>query len=1603
MRNICTVLRPIYISVIAQLFFMTAWINHVDASHVMGADITYECISGDTYRIQLKVYRNCGGATLADKLPLAFSSQSCGAPMQIDSALRTQILDVSPLCASQQQLSNCINPNFPFPGVEEHTYELLITFPQQCTDWVVGWSLCCRDPSVTNSIIPSFSSTRIYIEAGINNTIQNCNTSPNFISKPVTYICDGQPVQFNSGATEPDGDSLVFELTDPLDGNYVSAPTNVPYVSGFNINYPVATSPVNQFQFNQSSGQFNFVPNGLQKGIVAVRVNEYRDGQLIGYTMRDMQWVVIPCLNQSPIIQPPSNISGGVFNNNTFSVCAGDALSFDLTGLDLDPGDSLFVSNNVNVAIPGAAVGPVGASINPLTYTFNWPTTLADTGTYFISFTYEDNGCPTTGRSSVGFNVIVSEGTILPPTDIFYCPSITTSINLQASTPNTGGSYTWSPTDSLSNPNIANPVLSLPPSGIADLVVVYSQPGTCDVIEPFHIEPEATVNLSPDTVRICSGDSAQLNASFSVSGPPVNNIDLQWNPPQGLSSTVSPTPSASPGVTTLYTVTITAPTLNCSYEADVLVIVEDAPQIDPIADALICAGDSVQLTATGNFLSGATLSWSPTLGLSDPTILNPMASPGSTTTYTLTATNQCGSDTESNQVTVNQPLNVVIAADDISCAGGNDGSVTASTIGGSTNPTYTWTPGLGAGPSFNNLTAGTYVVTAVDNAGCTDTDSVTLVEPSPLSLAINNVTNISCSGLDEGIIEVLAQGGTAPYEYSLNNASFVSSGNFITLFAGTYNITVRDANNCLFDSGPITLTEPANGVQANLLSSTDASCGLRGQMTVSGSGGLGPLAYSIDGGINFQPTGSFMNLDPGFYTVIVQDQNGCFATVSDTIREIDPPIAVIDSLKDVSCYGFSDGVVRITVNLGSPPYLLALDGVATPDTFFNNLSAGYHFFQVEDGQSCKYGLVFFIDEPDSLYGQVVNQTEPSCVGSTDGELSVSGVGGIGPYIYQINNGGLQDSIFAPLGAGTYNFTVIDANDCVANFPGTLNDPDPLEVQSTEIDIACAGEQNGSISLTATGGTPDYEFRFENSGFVDDTLFFGLGAGTYDIFVRDANGCIDSAEAIVVEPLPLNVSVTGTTLVSCNGGSDGTISLVANGGTEPYEFSTDLINFTSSLTVDSLAAGTYTVYARDLRGCLAEVTATVGEPDALFGTVDWRDISCFGADDGGGTVNMTGGTSPYFYEWSNGETGASVNNLPPGNPVVFVRDVNGCEVAFSGDLIEPDSLYIDSTQVIDASCFGFSDGFLYASPAGGNAPYTFIWSNGAVDSIQNNVAADDYIVTLIDSSGCDVQDTLTVNEPPEIVIDIIDQMDASCGLDNGEVTVRADGGAGGFDYIWSTGDTGPTATGLLGGPTAPFYQVFATDSTGCSNSLEVQLGVGEAPIADFETEFSPVDSILFPRDGVQFNNLSQFATDYLWLFGDGASSDEENPRHVFPEPGEYIVTLIAYDPAFQCPDTISKRIIFYPPGNIWVPTGFTPNNDQINDEFYAVGVGVLSMKIDIFDRWGRHLRTLNSLEETWDGKNQLGNPVQEGVYVWKLEAILNDQVRVDRVGTVTLVR
>ena len=274
----------ILILLISCIFFIRT--EHVNASHLIGGQIAYECLGNNQYRVNLTLYRDCSGIAMETSQYLSINSASCGL------SLSNVVLSLDTFFEiSNCPLSSTCNGGTS-PGTEQYVYSAIIALPQTCTDWVLSWSNCCRNTAITN-LATSVGAGNVYLEAGINSSL--CNDSPIFTTERLNYFCAGQCYEHNAGAYDPEGDSLLFALTCPQGGVGLCI-SNVP---GLSPTQPLFTSPSNSFNFDSNTGQMSFCPIAGQTQIAATVITVYQilNGDTIGYVQRDIQLTVINSVN----------------------------------------------------------------------------------------------------------------------------------------------------------------------------------------------------------------------------------------------------------------------------------------------------------------------------------------------------------------------------------------------------------------------------------------------------------------------------------------------------------------------------------------------------------------------------------------------------------------------------------------------------------------------------------------------------------------------------------------------------------------------------------------------------------------------------------------------------------------------------------------------------------------------------------------------------------------------------------------------------------------------------------------------------------------------------------------------------------------------------------------------------------------------------------------------------------------------------------------------------------------------------------------------------------------------------------------------------------
>jgi gliding motility-associated-like protein len=454
----------------------------------------------------------------------------------------------------------------------------------------------------------------------------------------------------------------------------------------------------------------------------------------------------------------------------------------------------------------------------------------------------------------------------------------------------------------------------------------------------------------------------------------------------------------------------------------------------------------------------------------------------------------------------------------VACFGGTNGTATAIPAGGSGVYAYSWnTVPVQTTITATGLTAGTYIVTITDGNNCTATGSVTITEPTTtLSGSIVSQTNVSIPGGNDGSVVVSGSGGTPPYQYKLGSGVYQTAGTFSSLSAVSYTVTVQDNNLCTFNV-IVNITEPAATLSGSVASQTNVACfgTSTGSVIVNGAGGVPPYEYTLNGG-TYQVSDTFGSLAAGTYTITIRDAVSSTFNVSVTITQSASSVGgTITSQTNVLCFGINTGSVTVAGSGGIPPYQYKLGGGSYQASgIFSTLAAGSYSVTVQDANLCTFDVSVTVTQPPTgLSGSIASQTNVSCSLSTDGSLTITGSGGILPYMYSLNVGTFQVSgIFNNLAGGNYAITVQDANLCTAAVTATIIEPEAISIDSTKVNASCPGVPDGSIALTITGGTQPYNVIWSDGILTQNRQ--DITGGTYSVVVTDKNGCAASLDIVV---------------------------------------------------------------------------------------------------------------------------------------------------------------------------------------------------------------------------------------------------------------------------------------------------------------------------------------------------------------------------------------------------------------------------------------------------------------------------------------------------------
>ncbi|MDP6908876.1 MAG: SprB repeat-containing protein, partial [Flavobacteriales bacterium] len=576
----------------------------------------------------------------------------------------------------------------------------------------------------------------------------------------------------------------------------------------------------------------------------------------------------------------------------------------------------------------------------------------------------------------------------------------------------------------------------------------------------------------------------------------------------------------------------------------------------------------------------------------------------------------------------------------------------------------------------------------------------------------------------DGSIDVSVTGGSGDFSYQWTHGP--TTEDLSGLATGTYYVIVTDnVMGCVSIGG----FNVQSGNEVSVSSSvTEPACGLiNGAIDLTVSGGTGPYTFSWSTGAS---TEDISGVGPGVYSVNITDDNGCPFDTTFTLSNQSAP-TVTATVTDPNCPGGNDGSIALVVSGGTGPFTYAWSNGGTTATITGLWAATYTVTVTDQTTGCTVNESYALVSPPGFNGFVDLQNE-TCAGAMDGFIDLTITGGTAPYSYLWNPGSITTEDLTNIGAGTYTLVFTDANGCSFNGAFSITASPAINITETHQDVSCNGENDGSIDVSVSGGTPTFTYFWEPGGEVTQDLG-GLGPGTYEVFVTDAAGCSDSLEVDILEPdvLVLNASSTDA---SCNGVCDGTAGVTPTGGTAPYTY-TWTPNVSTGATASSLCAGNYSVIVSDVNGCSDTASFTIDDNQIQM-VFTSTDISCNGTCDGSATASVTGNNPPFTYDWQpSGGNDTAATNLCAGNYTLTVTDATGCEIVQPFTITEPDPIEI-SMAVTDVTCEGGSDGAIDLTVIGGVGPYTYQWfPMGQTTEDISNLPAGDYSILVTDANGC----------------------------------------------------------------------------------------------------------------------------------------------------------------------------------------------------------------------------------------------------------------------------
>ena len=1068
-------------------------------------------------------------------------------------------------------------------------------------------------------------------------------------------------------------------------------------------------------------------------------------------------------------------------------------------------------------------------------------------GDYDLIVTDNNNGCTALTTVVVVANTSAPTASIAPAANI-TCTNGTVNLDGSASSGGSNLSYEWFNASGNSIGNGTN--INVSEGGDYSLVVTNNENGCSD-----SQTETVTVEAAPPVVNAGSGGTLDCNNTnvnlVGTGSAPSGNVSYEWFDANGNSLGTSAEVSVSSAGTYNFVVTDTGN--GCSSSENAIVDENYAAPTSNAGNAaqLDCNNTVVTLDGSGSS-SGAEFTYNWTDGSGNNIGSGTTVSVSTSGTYNLIVTNTSNGCESTSAVSVTENTSIPTASAEsngnLNCA---VGTVTLNSNGSSTGD-YAWFDAtgvnIGNGATVDVSNAGDYNLVVTDgNNGCTSSTSISVTSNTTApSVSIAPAGSLDCVVSNVTLDGTASSSGTnISYQWLDGNGNQIGTEATINVSAGgDYSLVVTDTNNGCFASAIETVTVEASlpSISASadgMLTCNNANVNLNG----SGSSNTGNVSFEwFDAaGISLGTSANINVSIAGSYSFVVTDTgNGCAATSN---------VVVVED------------ITAPTVNVGNAAQLDCNNTVVTLDA--SGSSSGSEFaYQWQDGTGANIGTGTTVDVSIAgTYSLMITNTSTGCEASSAVQVDLnieapSAAASSNTSVLDCSTTSVTldasssstgtnisyewtDASGNPIGSGItvevsnpgqYNLMVVNHDNGCSSNSNIVIEQDVESPQVTANVLNALDCTNTSTVLdgfgSATGTQYSYQWQNANGAILGTELTVEVStAGMYTLYVLNSNnGCFNSAsvEVIALAQIPVaNAGVSG--VLNCN-----TTSLILDAGASStgndfvYEWTTvtgEIVEGGTTLNPTVTASGEYNLLVTNSsNGCTATSSVTVTQNlDVSVELENVTSINCFGEINGAASVAVSGGTGTYSYQWSNGATEASIDQVPAGTYEVVVTDTENCSSTFSVTIQQPDVLAVNASSTNESSFQG-NNGTVTATPSGGNGTYTYLWSNGSTEQSQDGLAPGDYSVMITDENGCTKEQTVTVTEFICSISSDVSSVNVSCnGADDGQATAFLTVGNN-PTYLWSNGAITGTVSNLGIGT----FTVTITDENNCPSIQQVTI-------------------------------------------------------------------------------------------------------------------------------------------------------------------------------------